>query len=298
MNPNASVVRPADRVGPRRTRNAPGLRRAGFHVLCTVLALLFVAPLALSVLTSFKTPADAAASPPSWLPDALSGVNYAKLIDYGIGLPRYLRNSAVVSLTTVVLTVSVSVLAGYGFSRYRFPFRGALFTVILTVFMIPYPTVLISLYVVLTKIGLGGTTFGVGLVLTMFQLPFGIYLMRNSFDSVPRQMEEAARIDGASTARLLLTVVLPVVRPGVVTVGLFAFVNSWNEFLAPLVFLTDSDLYTLPVALLSVRQGQLGTIDYGALQAGVTLTMLPCVVVFLALQRYYVSGLVAGAVKS
>ncbi|MET9936210.1 hypothetical protein ABZ054_36690, partial [Streptomyces sp. NPDC006324] len=141
MNPNVSVVRPADRAGPRRTRSASGPRRVGFHVLCTVLASLFVDPLALSVLTSFRTPADAAASPPSWLPDALSGANYVKLVDYGIGLPGYLRNSAEVSLTTVVLTMSVSVLAGYGFSRYRFPFKGALFAVILTVFMIPYPTV-------------------------------------------------------------------------------------------------------------------------------------------------------------
>lgn len=291
----------AVQLHPRPTRGrSPGrtARRVGYHVLCAVLALMFVAPIALSVLTSVKTPQDAAASPPHWLPGHVSGANYDKLLHYGIGFTGYLANSVVVSAVTVVLTVAVSVLAGYGFSRYRFPLRGALFAVILTVFMIPYPTILISLYVVLTKVGLGGSTVGVGLVLTMFQIPFAVYLMRNSFDAVPRQLEEAARVDGASTPRLLRTVILPVVRPGIVTVALFAFINSWNEFLAPLIFLTDSSRYTLPVALLSVSQGQLGTIDYGALQAGVTLTMLPCVVIFLALQRYYVSGLVAGAVKS
>ncbi|NUP40367.1 MAG: carbohydrate ABC transporter permease [Nonomuraea sp.] len=251
-----------------------------------------------TVISSLKPPVEASASPPVYWPSALSGGNYAKLFSQETGFTGYLLNSLVVSLVTVVLTVVVSVLAGYGFARFRFPARGALFGLILAVLMIPYPTLLIPLYVILTKIGLGGNTVGVGLVLTMFQLPFGIYMMRNSFESVPRGVEEAATMDGATVLATLRHVLLPIVRPGIVTVGLYAFVNSWNEFLAPLIFLTDSSSYTLPIALLYVQQGQLGTIDYGALQAGVTTTMLPCVLIFLLLQRYYVSGLIAGAVKS
>ena len=121
--------------------------------------------------------------------------------------------------------------------------------------------------------------------------------MRNSFDSVPREIDESALIDGCTSLSLLYRIMLTVVLPGIITVGLFAFLNAWNEFLAALIFMTDSDNYTLPVQLITVQSGYLGTIDWGALQAGVTVTIFPCLVLFLLLQRYYVRGLVAGAVK-
>jgi multiple sugar transport system permease protein len=145
---------------------------------------------------------------------------------------------------------------------------------------------------------LQNTLLGLMLVYTTFQLPFGVFVMRNAFDSVPREIEEAGLIDGCSSWSILYRVMLTIVMPGVITVGLFAFFNSWNEFLAALIFMTDSSKFTLPIMLLNASSGQYGAIDWGMIQAGVTISMLPCLVLFLLLQRYYVSGLAAGAVKA
>jgi multiple sugar transport system permease protein len=122
-------------------------------------------------------------------------------------------------------------------------------------------------------------------------------MMRNAFDAVPGALIEAARIDGASQWTLLRRILLPLALPGVATVAMFAFLNSWNEFLAALIFLSDQNKFTLPIMLVNVSSGIYGIIDWGALQAGITVTMVPCILLFLALQRYYVRGLTAGAVK-
>lgn len=279
---------------PRTAR----LRGIAVGVLGTVIALLFAAPLASAVLNSVKTPGEANASPPTYLPHSVSFDNYRTLLDYGSGLWTYILNTLIVAMITVVGTVVLAFLAGYGFSRFRFRGAGALFGLSLIVLMVPYSTIIIPLYTVLGWFGLQDTLLGVSLVFITFQLPFAIFMMRNSFDAVPTELEEAARIDGAGTRQVLTRVLLRLVAPGVVTVAMFAFLFAWNEFFAPLIFLNDSDKYTLPVMLLNVRTGELGSIDFGALNAGLTLTMLPCVVLFLALQRYYIGGLISGSVKS
>jgi multiple sugar transport system permease protein len=122
--------------------------------------------------------------------------------------------------------------------------------------------------------------------------------MRNAFDTVPREIEEAGLIDGCSSWSILYRVMIYIVFPGIITIGLFAFFNSWNEFLAALIFMTDSSKFTLPILLLNATEGQLGTVNLGAIQAGVVITMVPCLVLFLLLQRYYINGLAAGAVKA
>lgn len=122
-------------------------------------------------------------------------------------------------------------------------------------------------------------------------------MMRNSFESIPRELEEAAMVDGCSNVGALRHVSLRIVSPAVVTVALFAFLASWNEFLAPLIFLSDGAKYTLPVMLVNIRSGAYGTVDYGALQAGVVVAMVPCLVLYLLLQRFYVGGLLSGAVR-
>jgi multiple sugar transport system permease protein len=121
--------------------------------------------------------------------------------------------------------------------------------------------------------------------------------MRNAFDSVPREIEEAALLDGCTPFTMLYRVMLSIVRPGVITIGIYAFLNSWNEFLAALIFMTKETSFTLPILLTSVRSGYYGAIDWGALQAGLMVTILPCIIIFLILQRYYISGLTGGATK-
>ena len=141
------------------------------------------------------------------------------------------------------------------------------------------------------------TLFGLALVYITFQLPFGVFMMRNMFDTVPREIEEAALLDGCKTFTLLTRVMLVLVRPGIITVAIYAFLNSWNEFLAALIIMTQETKFTLPIMLTSVRSGYYGAIDWGALQAGITVTILPCIIIFLLLQRYYLQGLMGGAVK-
>ena len=185
------------------------------------------------------------------------------------------------------------------FDRARFDFFGkrSLFLSVVAILMVPYATILLPLYILLGKLGLQNSLIGLSLVLNMFQLPFGTLMMRNSFESVPRELEEAALVDGCSNVGALRHISLRMVAPGVVTVVLFAFLASWNEFLAPLIFLNDADKFTLPIMLVNVRSGSYGAVDFGALQAGVVVAMIPALALYLVLQRYYVSGLLNGALR-
>lgn len=282
-----------------RPRPVAGMAlRALLYLLCLGLALIFVFPLAWTALTSLKPAAEASAVPPTFLPSHLSWENYLFLAGFEDGIGHYVLNSLVVAAGTVVGTIVLSTLGGYGFARFSFRGKTVLFVLILITLMIPFQSILTPLYLVLHTLHLENTLLGLALVYVTFQLPFAVFVMRNSFAAVPRELEEAALLDGCTRVSLLYRVMLAVVRPGIVTVGLFAFVNSWNEFLAALIFMTDSTNYTLPIMLVNAQYGQVGTINWGALQAGVTIAMLPCLLLFLPLQRYYISGLTAGAVKA
>jgi multiple sugar transport system permease protein len=281
---------------PRVARSGR-LRSSAFHATSTVLAIVFLFPLLWALLSSLKARDEANQQPPTWFPHSWSLENYRGLASYGEGLGTYLFNSIALSVLTVVGTVIVCVLGGYGFARFMFRGKTVLFGLTLAILMVPYATILLPLYIVLGKLGMQNSLVGLALVLVMFQLPFGIFMMRNSFESVPRELEEAALVDGCTSFGAMRHVSLRIVLPGVVTVGLFAFLTSWNEFLAPLIFLNDGAKYTLPIMLVNIRSGAYGNIDYGALQAGVVVAMVPCLVLYLVLQRFYVSGLVAGALR-
>jgi multiple sugar transport system permease protein len=255
------------------------------------LAILFVAPL---LWTAWSSVTGARAT------GGRGGVgddNYERLAAYGAGLATYVVNSVLVAVMTVTGTLLVSVLAGYALARFRFPGRNVLFLATLAIMMVPYPTILIPLYVLLGWFGLQNTLPGLAIVLVMFQLPFAMFMMRNAFESVPRELDEAALVDGCGPVRVLWSVLLPAVVPGMVTVGLFAFLASWNEFIAPLIFLSDGDKFTLPTALAAMRSGNFGAIDYGALQAGILVSAIPCLILFVVLQRHYVRGFSSGALK-
>jgi multiple sugar transport system permease protein len=274
-----------------------GARGGLFHALSAFLAAAFLFPLLWALLNSLKTKSEANQQPPSWFPHSLSLDNYRNLATFDQGVTTYLINSVVVSVFTVVGSVVVCVLGGYGFARFTFRGKSLLFGAMLAILMVPYATILLPLYILLSRIGLGNTLIGLALVLVMFQLPFGIFLMRNSFEAIPRELEESALVDGCSSWGAWRHVSLRLVFPGVVTVALFSFLTSWNEYLAPLIFLNDGRKYTLPVMLVNIRYASYNIIDFGALQAGIVVAMVPCLVVYLFLQRFYVSGLVAGALR-
>lgn len=282
----------------RRSTRAALVAAVRHHLVGITAALLFLAPLAWSVLVSFKPSAEARQPPlPPWPVEAFSTQNYENLAQFGAGIGTYTGNSLTVSAMTVLATVVISLLAGYGFSRFQFPFKNALFILVISTVMIPFQSILTPLFLILTKLGLQNTLAGITCIYVTLQMPFSIFMMRNAFDAVPKEIEEAARVDGASVWLMLRRVMLPLVLPGVATVAIFAFLASWNEFLAALILLTDQKKYTLPVLMAAVRTGQFGTVDWGAVQAGIALMMAPCLVLFLLLQRYYIRGLTAGAVK-
>ena len=269
------------------------------YVVLTILAILFLFPIAWSLLNSLKQPSEALAVPPTYLPTRIVFDNYTQLTSFGkYGVLGHVENSAIVALMTVFGSLVLSTLGGYGFARFDFPGKNALFIMVLSTLMIPFQSILIPLFVMLVRFDLNDTLIGLALVYITFQLPFGIFLMRNSFLAVPREIEEAALLDGCSSLSLLYRMMLRLVLPGIVTVAIYAFINSWNEFLAALIFMSDQDKFTLPVFLTLVRSGIYGTVDWGALQAGVVVAIAPCLVVFLLLQRYYINGLMGGAVNS
>ncbi|HTX06992.1 MAG TPA: carbohydrate ABC transporter permease [Solirubrobacteraceae bacterium] len=283
---------------PRRRRRSL-LRQAmpdvAWWAICGLVALMFLFPLAMVVFTVLKTPSEAAATPPHYLPHHISGQNFRALSDADIW--RYVLNSAVVSLGTVLGTVILATLAGYGFARYRFPGRSLLFLGTLMTLMVPFQALLTPLYSVLLFLHMANSLVGLTLVYITFQLPFSLFVMRNAFAEIPQDIEDAAAMDGATTLATLRRVMVTVAKPAVVTVALFAFFSAWNEFLAALIFLSDQARYTLPVFLTTLVVGKLGAINWGLLEAGVVVTIAPCLVIFLLLQRYYVRGLMSGAVR-
>ncbi len=268
-----------------------------FLLVSLILAIIFLMPIVWSIANSFKPAAEALSNPVALFSKAFSLENYRRLEDVGAGWHVYAMNSLLIAGGTILLTVLVAVPAGYGFSKFRFPGQSLIFVLVMATMMIPFQSILTPLFLILKFLGLQNSLLGLVLVYTTFQLPFSIFMMRNAFDAIPVALVEAARIDGASQWTLLRRILMPLALPGVATVAMFAFLNSWNEFLAALIFLSDQNKFTLPIMLVNVSSGIYGIIDWGALQAGITVTMIPCILLFLALQRYYVRGLTAGAVK-
>jgi multiple sugar transport system permease protein len=260
-------------------------RTAGYYTTSAALAILFLYPLVWSTWSSVHTGS------------TFSFANFDHMLHYGDGLGTYLVNSVVVTGLTVAGTLVISILGGYAFGRFRFPGKNALFLVTLAILMVPYPTILIPLYVLLGWLGLQNSLIGVSLVLIMFQLPFATFMMRNSFEALPAELEDSAAVDGCGSFGTLYRVLIHAVRPAVVTVGLFAFLAAWNDFFASLILLDSSDKFTLPLAIVTMRGRTFGSIDYPLLQAGVVTMAIPCLILFLALQRNYVRGFMTGALR-
>ena len=275
--------------------------RSGVRDLISAIAIflsaLMLAPVVLSFFASIKTKADASSVPPTYLPHSFSLENYASIYNYQAGLWTYVGNSLSVAAITIVFVIVLAVPAGYGLARFQFRGKELLFLVLLLPLMIPYQALLVPIYMMFAKIGLANTQVGLAVIHTILQVPFSVYLMRNSFEGVPKELEEAALIDGGSSFQCFTRVSLPLVLPGVVTIALFAFITSWNEFLAALIVMNRESAFTVPIMLVGVRTGHLGAVDWGSLQAGIIVSIIPCIAIYVFLQKYYVSGLLSGAVK-
>ncbi len=266
--------------------------------ICVALCTIMLLPLVLSILASVKSTQEAAALPPTYIPSGLSLDSYERLWNYQIGLPTYLANSFGTAFLTIAFTLILNIPAAYALARFPIPGKELLFVLLLLALIVPYQALLTPIFLMFAQLKLTNSLVGLAILHTAIQLPFSLYILRNNFSAVPRELEEAAIMDGAGSWQVLIRIFIPSVVPAIITVTLFAFITSWNEFLGALVMMNKSSSFTLPVVLAAARtETSLGGTDWGMLQAGVTISIVPCIVVYLLLQKYYVSGLLSGAVK-
>ena len=255
-------------------------------------ALVAVFPLAWMISVSVMAPGEASTSPPPLLPAAPSLASYRELFSRG-HIARNLINSLGVATAATLLSLAFNVTAGYAFAKLRFAGRDLVWKLLLGVMLIPAQVAMIPLFLMLKYLGLVNSYAGV--LIPSLANVFGIFLVRQYALGLPDELLEAARVDGASELRIFWSIVLPVLRPVLVTLAIFAFLGAWNDFLWPLIILADDSRQTLPVALAALSREHAG--DNELMMAGAVVTIIPVLAVFLALQRYYLRGLLSGSVK-
>ncbi|GAB3177244.1 carbohydrate ABC transporter permease [Nesterenkonia halophila] len=262
----------------------------------TLAALVFAVPLAFALVRSVQ-PNEVVVQAPEWGTFFDFTWQNFQLLASQSELGRAVVNSLVVSLSTAVLTAVLATMAGYGFAKFAFRMRPWLFGAVLLTMMIPFQAILTPLYLQMNVMGLTDSLIGLILFYSTVNLPFCVFVMSNSFAAVPDDLESAAHVDGVGTFRMLVSVLRPMIIPGVATAALYAFLASWTEFLAALTFLTDQDLYTLPVSMVNLQQGAYGEVNFGLIATGAVVSMIPCALLYIALQRFYVAGLASGSIK-
>jgi multiple sugar transport system permease protein len=255
-------------------------------------ALLTLFPLIWMATVSLMAPGEASVFPPPLWPHAPTFANYAELFGRE-GIGRYLANSVGLAVAVTLVSLAFNVAAGYGFAKLRFPGRDRIFALLLGALVIPSQVAMVPLFMLLKELGLVNS-YG-GIVVPAMAGIFGIFLVRQYALSIPDELLEAARIDGAGEWRIFWLIVVPALKPIIVTLAVFTLLGTWNDFMWPLIILSDQHLYTLPVALASLAREHVQ--DNELMMAGSVLTTLPTLVVFIALQRYYIQGLMAGSVK-
>src|SRR3982750_3564209 len=257
------------------------------------LAAVTAFPLVWMIAVSFMAPGEASTYPPPLVPQNPTLSNYRELFAQA-GMARYVLNSVLLAVTVTALSLAFNVAAGYAFAKLRFAGRERIFKAMLGALVIPGQVAMVPLFLLLKQLGLVNTYGGV--IVPALASIFGIFLVRQYALTIPDDLLDAARIDGASEARIFAVVVVPVLKPIIVTLAVFTFLGTWNDFMWPLIVLSANALSTLPVALASLSREHVA--DNELMMAGAVVTTLPVLVIFIALQRYYVQGLMAGSVKA
>ncbi|MEU3188162.1 carbohydrate ABC transporter permease [Streptomyces sp. NPDC006923] len=289
-----------ERALPVLGRFPLALRVLGY-ALVTGLALLYLLPFVLQLVTGFKTDPDAAANPLSLLPTTPTTAAYQRLFGLsesadGVPFLRWLGNSALVAVVVTAGRVLFDSMAGYALARLRFRGRSVLFVFVVSVMAVPGVTLLIPKFLVLNTFGIFDTY--TGMILPLLVDAAGIFIMKQFFESVPREVEEAARVDGAGVFRIFWSIVLPMARPALITLTILSFQGSWNEFTHFLVATQSSQYETLTTGLSRFVSGGLGGgTQYPLKLAAALLSTLPVAALFFCFQRYFVNGANSGAVK-
>lgn len=275
------------------TRDSSFRNRWWLYLLLTVALLLVITPFVWMVLGSVKTNAELRQVPPSWLPENPTTENFRSLFDR-LSFGTYFFNSTLVAVVVTVSNLLFCSMVGYALVMLNFRGKKVIFGLIMGTLMIPGVVTFVPLFVLVANLGLVNTL--PGLFLPFLVAPFGVFLMRQFILGLPRDLVEAARIDGAGELAIFGRVILPLLTPALATLGILTFLGSWNNFLWPLVVAQTNDTYTLPVALALVSTGQNQT-EYGLLMAGATIVVLPVLIVFLIFQKRFIQGIATTGMK-
>ncbi len=268
------------------------LQSVALHLGLAAAALVTALPLLWMLSASLMPTGQATALPPRLLPSPPTLEHYRALFTR-LDLGRNALNSALIATAATLISLLFNSMAGYAFAKFHFRGRDRLFSGLLAAMVIPAQVSMLPLFLMLKNMGLVNTYWGV--IIPSMASIFGIFLVRQYAQSIPDSILDAARIDGAGELRIYWSLVLPACRPILVTLAIFTFMGTWNDFMWPLIVLTNSDMYTLPVALANLL-GEHAQ-DTELMMAGAVLTVLPVMVLFIALQKYYIAGIMAGAVK-
>lgn len=288
----AVQVAPRRREGRRRIGSMVG--KAAIYVVMALFSAAVVFPLVVMVFGTFKTQFQFYSNP--WgLPTSFSWDNYLYAWQQA-QIPRFIVNSVAVAAGTVALTLVLASCAAYGFSTYTFRGGRMLFLMFVLLLIVPVPVGIIPLYVIVVRLHLSDTYFALILPYTSGSLPLSIFLLRAFFQSIPQELTDAARMDGCTQFTAFLRIVLPISRPGLATVILLTFLNSWNEFFLALIFIHNPNLMTLPLGLQAFFFQY--SVQWNYLFAALTISIVPIIVVYLAMQRQFIAGLTAGAVRA
>lgn len=266
-----------------------------FYCAIFLLLSIFLFPIYWMFTSSFRTNPELTSMPPDFLPFGGTLDNYARILSTPKFLTYY-KNSIIVAGATTFVCIAISSLTAYAFSRHRFRGMGAAMTAILSVQMFPIVAILIALFALFTRLKLTNTLYALILADLTFALPFSIWFLKSFFDTVPKDLEDAAYIDGCGRFRTIFAVVLPLVKPGILAVAIYTFLLSWDDFLFPLTLINRDELRTLPVGMALSFIGEF-EYDWAGMMALSVVTSLPILILFIFLQRYMVEGLTRGAVK-
>jgi ABC-type glycerol-3-phosphate transport system permease component len=277
-----------------QTLKKPGMGLPIIIIGSVLVVLVCLFPFWWMALSSVKTLRELYTIPPIWWPEAPTWDNYRKVL-FESNIPRYFLNSLVISFGATTLALVLAIFASYGFARFNFKGKPLLQSFVLVGQLLPTAAIIVPLFITLRVLGLVNTYWGLILVYMIITLPLSVWMLTSYFKAIPVELEEAAIIDGASRLGCLMRITLPLSLPGIVSVLVYAFVTTWNEFIFALCFATDSSVKTLPIGLAEFST-EFNT-DWGAVMAASVVMTLPIALLFLSMQRLFIGGLTAGATK-
>ncbi len=289
---NSSKAMVYQNIKSKKSKRRPNLNQTLFYLLLIGGALIMLVPFLWMVSTSLKPDGATMVLPPELIPNQPTTQNYEQVTQQ-FPMMRFLWNSVLVAVLTTVGQMVFSSMAAYAFARMQFRGRDKLFLLYLATMMVPTQVTMIPQFILIKQFGWLDSYQGL-IIPTMFAV-FGTFLMRQAMLSIPRELEEAAFMDGANHFQVFYRVCLPLIKPMLAALGIFTFMQSWNNFLWPLIVISNQELATLPLGL-SLLQGRWGT-DWGLMMAGVVISVLPILIVYLFAQKYFIQGMTMSGMK-